>query len=183
MLDLDNTIFDTKPLLMAGFKDQRFYRPPTTYNIDLCYPLEISSVLRKIFDGDAVYHTPLLFQDYTGIVNALQRNYKVLYITHRNSVEKTQKQLYLNRISTKPEQIILTKEQSKITTILDKHVDFVVDDSPYVIAACIPAGLPHLMVSTSETPYNYKLRKIASWDTSLHTLMKRIQYEQAKERN
>lgn len=174
MLDLDNTLFDIKPLILAAFTNKFEYKAPTTYDITQCYPKEISDIITKIFRSDALYYTPLFNNEYIQIVNYLQQHYKVLYITSRSSLKKTYQQLKQNKINVGINDIILSKDPTKLTEIKKNHVDFVVDDNPAVITACLKNNIDHLMVSTKEMPYNHYLRSTAKWDTTLESLIHRI---------
>lgn len=180
MLDLDNTLFDIKPLIVAAFKDKRDYFPPTTYNVYNCYPKEVADVLTKIFNSDAMYYTPLLHANYSILVNNLQKQYNVKYITFRSSKKKILQHLKESRIYSQPDQIIISSDPTKMKDILQNHIDFVVDDHPDVIASCLQNQIPHLMISTDETPYNHHLRKDATWAENLNILTTLI--EQRRQR-
>ena len=160
--DLDNVIFDMKPLYMRAFDMcGETYFKSTDWNLSGCHSEKMVETLRDLFGHDMLYTMPVLDPGMPDILNNLMQrsDLEILFVTERKykQPEKTFNQLreagincYFEQVYDKP------GKKSDILKELNPYVHF--DDSPYVVSGCLEKNIPIVMISNNATLYNHYLR-------------------------
>ena len=160
--DLDDVIFDMKPLIHRAFDIcGESYFKSTDWDLTSCYSEEMVATLRDLFGHDMLYTMPVLDPGMPEILNNLMTrpDLEILFVTERKykQPEKTFNQLrdagincYFDQVYDKP------GKKSDILKELKPYVHF--DDSPHVVSGCLEKNIPVVMISNNSTLYNHHLR-------------------------
>ena len=160
--DLDFVIFNIEPLYKrANLELNVPYRRPMYYSIKQCYPEHVTRRLFELFSSDALYMMPLISMEYPDILNKLLQDdrYDISFVTQRrlSQPQKTYRQLRNAGINCRFDQIY-DRPGPKVDVLKEIQTDLHFDDSPYVVADCLDAGVNITMISNDGTPYNHHLR-------------------------
>lgn len=160
--DLDNVIFDMKPLYKRAFDicGEKYFKS-TNWDLTQIYSEKMVKILRELFGDDMLYTLPVLDSGIPGILNQLMASpdLEILFVTERKYKQpaKTYNQLreagincYFDQVYDKP------GKKSDILKDLNPYVHF--DDSPYVVSGCLEKNVPVVMISNNGTLYNHHLR-------------------------
>ena len=184
-IDLDDVIFNMKPLTLEAFKRAGVpYEKQTSWNIDEIYDTKVCDNLADLWSSDMLYHMPVLDKGIPNILNMLmaQREHEILFVTERRlkQPEKTFRQLRRAGINCSFCQVY-DQEGLKSDILKDIKPDIHFDDSPYVVRGCLEKSVPVAMISNNSTLYNHYLRKYVEHYTSLRgALMKKGIYQRTK---
>ena len=176
--DLDDVIFNMKPLTMEAFRRSGVpYVKQTSWNIDEIYDKKLCDNLIDLWSSDMLYTMPVLDKGIPHILNALmaQPETEVLFVTERRlkQPEKTFRQLRQAGINCSFVQVY-DQEGLKSDILKDIKPDIHFDDSPNVIRGCMEKSVPVTMISNNSTLYNHYLRPYVEHYTSLRrALMKK----------
>lgn len=160
--DLDNTIFNIEPLYERAHREYGVdFKRPTDWDIDKCYPANVTARLFELFADDSLYTMPLISAEYPIILNNILNNdkYETFFVTQRvlQQPQKSFRQIRNAGINCKYEQVY-DKKLPKVEVLKELNVDLHFDDSPYVVADCLRAGVNVVMISNNHTLYNHHLR-------------------------
>lgn len=160
--DLDNVIFDMKPLYQIAFQRAGIpYEKPTSWTIQECYCPAVVDNLLELFGDDLLYTMPVLDSGIPAILNNLMSrpDLDVLFVTERKykQPQKTFAQLRNAGISCTFDQVY-DKSGLKSDILQDIRPDMHFDDSPLVISGCLKRQVPITMISNNNTLYNHHLR-------------------------
>ena len=175
--DLDNVIFDMKPLYKTAFRRAGApYVKPTNWNLKECYDNpDVVNNLLELFGDDLLYTMPVLNKNIPYILNGLIANpeYEILFVTERKykQPDKTFNQLRSAGINCRYNQVVDQDGlKSDILKELNPMMHF--DDGPLVVAGCLDKGVPVTMISNNNTLYNHYLRsKVQYYDTLQRALI------------
>ncbi len=176
--DLDDVIFNMKPLALEAFKRAGVpYIKQTSWNIDEIYDKKVCDNLVDLWASDFLYTMPVLDKEIPYILNGLmsQRDMEVFFVTERRlkQPEKTFRQLRQAGINCSYAQVY-DEEGLKSDILRDIGPDIHFDDSPNVIRGCLAKSVPVTMISNNSTLYNHYLRPHVEYYTSLRgALMKK----------
>lgn len=173
--DLDNVIFDIEPLyIQANAEFGVEYKKPWHWDIDKCYPANVTARLFELFKDDVLYKMPLVSQEYPTILNSLLHDpkYKVFFVTQRRlqQPEKSFAQLHRAGINCKYTQVH-DKKPPKIEILKAIKTDLHFDDGPHVVSDCLRAGVNVAMISNDKTLYNHHLRGRVPYYPDLKTAL------------
>lgn len=181
-LDLDNCIFDSKPIYKKAFEGTKYtYFLPQRYLISETYPKEVTERLLYLFQGKDTYQTkPYDFTLAKYINNLQEENICEFHvITARKSFNDpliaTYKQLQTYNFKIPLSNIHITT-LNKTDTILKYKIDYMLDDNPYVVEDCLNTKTTPILISNEKTPYNQYLRNKVEWHPDVKTALKLITY-------
>lgn len=161
--DLDNVIFDMKPLYQMAFQRAGVpYSKPTSWNLNEAYDNpDVVNNLLELFGDDVLYQMPVLDKNIPYVLNSLIENpgYDVLFVTERmyKQPTKTFNQLRDAGIKCTYNQVV-DKHGLKSDILKELKTDMHFDDGPLVVAGCLDKGVPVTMISNNNTLYNHHLR-------------------------
>ncbi|MBQ6109902.1 MAG: hypothetical protein IJL05_00800 [Alphaproteobacteria bacterium] len=163
-IDLDDVIFNTRPIFERAFKQAgQVFKPHLYNNWDLrkCFDMSVVENLRKLFKDDYLYTMQVLDQRIPFVLNNLMNksDLQILFVTERLLKQpfKTFKQIRNAGINCSWKQIY-DKPGKKSDILSEIKSDLHFDDSPYVISGCIEKNIPVVMISNTNTHYNHYLR-------------------------
>ena len=161
-LDLDNVIFNMKPIYQKAFRQAgQKYKKQTSWDIDSVYEEEVCCNLINLWTSDYLYKMPVLDKKIPQILNNLmaQKDIKILFVTERllKQPKKSFQQLRRAGIKCTFDQVI-DKPGLKSDILKELRPDIHFDDSPFVIKGCIKKSVPVVMISNNSTLYNHDLR-------------------------
>ena len=161
--DLDNVIFDIEPLYKMACDDFNIpYQVPRSWDINKCYPPNVTERLLTLFTMDILYTMPLISAEYPALINQLidNKNHSVFFVTQRRRAQpaKTFTQLRNAGIHCSRPQVYDRGPQPKINVLTELNPDIHFDDSPNVVTDCLREKIPVTMISNDATPYNHHLR-------------------------
>ena len=160
--DLDDVIFNLKPLVMEAFtRAGQPYKKQTSWDIASIYDESVCNNLMALWSDDMLYKMPVLDKKIPYILNGLMQNpnYELLFVTERRlkQPEKTFQQLRNAGINCSFNQVY-DQEGLKSDILKELKTDIHFDDSPYVVKGCLDKGVPVVMISNNSTFYNHHLR-------------------------
>ena len=171
--DLDNVIFDMKPLYQTAFhRAGAPYEKPTSWILNEAYSNEtVVNNLLELFGDDMLYQMPLLDKNIPYILNSLLKNpeYDILFVTERMHKQpaKTFNQLRGAGINCSYNQVV-DKQGLKSDILKELKTDMHFDDGPLVVGGCLDKGVPVTMISNNNTLYNHHLRGRVQYYDNLH---------------
>lgn len=173
--DLDSVIFDIEPLyIQANNEFGVEYKIPHHWDIDKCYPANVTERLLELFQDDSLYTMPLISQEYPVILNDLLRNpkYEISFVTQRRlqQPEKSFAQLRNAGINCRIDQVY-DRKQPKVEVLQEIKTDLHFDDGPHVVSDCLNAGVNVAMISNQKTLYNHYLRNRVQHYSDLKTAL------------
>lgn len=176
--DLDDVIFDTRPLFKRAFQNTGYtflkYTEYTDWDLRKCYDDDVVNELLKLFADDIMYKMRVLDKKIPYILNNLMQkpNMEVLFVTERilKQPQKTFNQLLNAGIKCSFEQVY-DQEGKKSDILRELKPDFHFDDSPRVIKECIEKDIPIVMISNGSTKYNHFLRGTVPHYPTLRTAL------------
>lgn len=160
--DLDSVIFDIEPLYIQANQEYGLeYKIPKFWEIEKCYPANVTARLIELFADDSLYTMPIISEEYPIILNKILRDprYEVFFVTQRRrqQPEKSFAQLRNAGINCKYSQVY-DKKQPKVEVLNEIQTDLHFDDSPHVVSDCLRSGVNVAMISNQKTLYNHHLR-------------------------
>ena len=160
--DLDSVIFDIEPLYIQANREFGVeYKKPFHWDIDKCYPANVTARLLELFKDDSLYTMPLISQEYPVILNNLLRDprYEVFFVTQRRLQQpvKSFTQLRNAGINCKFSQVY-DNPTPKVEVLKTIKTDLHFDDGPHVVSDCLRNGVNVAMISNNDTLYNHFLR-------------------------
>lgn len=165
--DLDNVIFNMKPLYQEAFRRAGIaYYKPTSWDLHKAYHNEkIVSSLLELFKDDLLYTMPVLDAGIPKLLNELMArpDVDVLFVTERRlkQPDKTFMQLRNAGIKCAFNQVYDQEGQKPdILSCLKPDMHF--DDGPLVVAGCLEKHVPITMISNNNTLYNHYLRPMVT---------------------
>ncbi len=175
--DLDNVIFNMKPLYEEAFRRAGVpYVKPTSWVLADSYSNDtVVNNLLELFGDDMLYTMPVLDKNIPYILNniMLRPEYEVLFVTERMHKQpaKTFEQLRRAGINCTYEQVYDQKGlKSDILKALKTDMHF--DDGPLVVSGCLDKGVPVTMISNNNTLYNHYLRdRVQHYDSLRNALI------------
>ena len=176
--DLDDVIFNMKPLCMEAFRRAgQPYIKQTTWDIDKIYDKSVCDNLVGLWSSDFLYSMPVLDRGIPRVLNGLMArpDMDVLFVTQRRlkQPKKTFEQLKNAGIICRFNQVF-DKDGDKADILQELKPDIHFDDSPHVVAGCIEKNVPVVMISNNATLYNHHLRDSVEHYPNLRTaLMKK----------
>ena len=185
--DLDDVIFNMKPLTREAFKRANLpYKKATSWNISAIYDEKVCDNLRELWGDDMLYTMPVLDKRIPYILNTLlQRpDLEIAFVTERRlkQPEKTFQQLQNAGIKCSFDQVY-DMHGLKSDILKDLGTDLHFDDSPLVISGCLEKQVPVVMISNNETLYNHYLRnRVEHYNSLRQALIKRGVYTPGKNR-
>lgn len=185
--DLDNVIFDMRPIYDMAFKRAGVpFEKPTSYDIDEIYNETVCANLRELWGDDILYTMRVMDKNIPYILNGLmkQPNTEVIFVTERmyKQPEKTLMQLQNAGINCTIDQVC-DKHGLKSDILKELKTDLHFDDSPYVVNGCLKKQVPVVMISNNFTLYNHFLRSRVQHYKTLHqALIKTGLYKPQKTR-
>lgn len=173
--DLDNVIFDIEPLyIQANAEFGMEYKRAQHWDVDKCYPANVTARLLELFKDDVLYKMPLMSQEYSTILNNLLQDpeYQVFFVTQRRlqQPDKSFAQLRSAGINCRYDQVY-DKSQPKIDVLKEIQTDLHFDDSPIVVSDCLRDGINIAMISNDSTLYNHHLRGRTKFYSDLKTAL------------
>lgn len=173
--DLDNTIFDMEPIYKRANEEFGVpYKIPTHWDVDKCYPPNVTARLLELFADDSLYTMPLISAEYPVILNNVlnNNNYETFFVTQRmlQQPQKSFAQLRNAGINCRYDQVH-DNPTPKVDILQKIGVDVHFDDSPYVVDDCLRAGVNVVMISNDKTPYNHYLRRRVKYYGDLKTAL------------
>lgn len=173
--DLDDVIFNMRPLTLEAFKRAGMpYIKQTSWNIDEIFPKKLCDNLIDLWASDMLYTMPVLDKQMPYILNNLmkQPNVEVFFVTERRlkQPEKTFRQLRNAGINCSYAQVY-DQEGLKSDILREIGPDIHFDDSPNVIRGCLTKSVPVVMISNNSTLYNHHLRGVVKYYTNLRTAL------------
>lgn len=173
--DLDSVIFDIKPLYIQANQELGFeYKKPWHWDIDKCYPANVTARLFELFKDDVLYKMPLISAEYSTILNNLLQDpeYQVFFVTQRclQQPQKSFQQLLGAGINCRYDQVY-DKPQPKVEVLKEIQTDLHFDDSPIVVSNCLRDGINIAMISNNDTLYNHYLRNYVPYYLNLKTAL------------
>jgi len=184
-LDLDDVIFNMKPLCMEAFKRAgQPYIKQTSWDIDKIYDKSVCDNLVCLWGSDFLYSLPVLDREVPIALNKLmtQPDMDVLFVTQRRlkQPQKTFEQLRNAGIHCRFNQVI-DQDGDKADILQELKPDIHFDDSPNVVKGCLERSVPVVMISNNATLYNHHLRGHVEHYPNLRTaLMKKGLWIRAK---
>lgn len=183
--DLDDVIFNLKPLVIEAFRRAgQPYEKQTSWDIASIYDESVCNNLLDLWSDDMLYNMPVLDKQIPHILNTLiaNKDMEILFVTERRlkQPEKTFCQLRNAGINCSFSQVYdMPGLKSDILREINPDIHF--DDSPYVIRGCLEKDIPVVMISNNATLYNHHLRPYVEHYTNLRTaLMKKGIYTPRK---
>lgn len=174
--DLDNVIFDMKPLYKEAFRRAGVpYAKPTDWDLYKSYNnAAVVENLLELFGDDLLYKMPVLDREIPYVLNKLiiRRDLDVLFVTERKlkQPEKTFWQLRRAGIVCALNQVY-DKDGKKSDILAELKPDMHFDDGPLVVSGCLEKNVPISMISNNNTLYNHYLRdRVAHYKTLRHAL-------------
>lgn len=160
--DLDSVIFDIEPLYIQANREFGVeYKRAWHWDIDKCYPANVTARLLELFKDDSLYTMPLISQEYPLILNSILRDprYETFFVTQRRlqQPEKSFAQLRNAGINCTFAQVY-DKKQPKVEVLKEIGTDLHFDDGPHVVGDCLREGVNIAMISNDSTMYNHYLR-------------------------
>lgn len=183
--DLDDVIFNTKPLTMAAFERAGCpYIKMTAWDVGCIDNESVRKNLIDLWADDMLYQMSVLDKGMPYILNTLMANkdYEILFVTERRlkQPEKTFRQLRSAGINCSFSQVY-DRPGLKSDILKDLQPDIHFDDSPYVVRGCLEKNVNVVMISNNSTLYNHHLRPFVEHYTNLRTaLMKKGIYKAQK---
>ena len=183
--DLDDVIFNMKPLCREAFKRAgQPYVELTSWDIDKIYDKTVCDSFVSLWSSDFLYSMPVLDKKIPGVLNELmmQPDKDVLFVTQRRlkQPQKTFEQLRNAGINCCFNQVI-DKDGEKVDILQELKTDIHFDDSPNVVKGCIERSVPVVMISNNATLYNHHLRDSVEHYPNLRTaLIKKGLWSRAK---
>ena len=173
--DLDDVIFNMKPLTMEAFRRAgQPYVKTTSWNISEVYDEKVCEHLRELWADDMLYSMPVLDKKIPYILNDLMKrpDMDILFVTERRlkQPQKTFQQLRNAGINCSFNQVY-DQEGHKSDILKELKPDLHFDDSPYVIQGCLEKSVPVVMISNNSTLYTHSLRDRVEYYTSLRTAL------------
>ena len=173
--DLDNVIFNIEPLYKRANSEFGVeFKRPTHWDVDKCYPSNVTARLFELFADDSLYTMPLISAEYPMILNNILKNnkYETFFVTQRvlQQPQKSFQQLRNAGINCHYEQVY-DKKAKKVDVLKELDIDLHFDDSPYVIADCMRTGVKVAMISNNHTLYNHHLRDQIQYYKNLKTAL------------
>lgn len=166
--DLDNTIFNSTPVTREAFRrcHKQFYYG-TYFNVYKSYPKDVADELTRLFSDDIWFNTPILNEEVPYILNQLNQNYDIYYVSNRFRESKdSYDQLVRNGIKCDIDQVIkLQGDKTPILKKLNTSIHF--DDGPHIIESCLANNINCHMISNHEMQYNYYLRDKVKYSKDL----------------
>ena len=177
-IDLDQVLFDNRPLFKQAFKNAGYtalkYVEYTDWDLRKCYDEVVVKRIFELFNDDFLYTMPLLDKKIPYILNDLMQrpDLEVLFVTERvlKQPQKTFQQLLNAGINCNFEQVC-DQEGKKSDILFELKTDLHFDDSPYVVSGCIEKNIPIVMISNNATKYNHYLRKDVPYYPNLRTAL------------
>lgn len=173
--DLDDVIFDLKPLVFEAFKRAgQPYKKQTDWNIAAIYDESVCKQLETLWADDMLYSMPVLDKKIPYVLNSLMQrpDLEVYFVTERRlkQPDKTFQQLRNAGINCDFDQVYdMPGLKSDILKNLGTNLHF--DDSPYVVGGCLDKNVPVVMISNNSTLYNHHLRPRVEHYTNLRTAL------------
>lgn len=173
--DLDDVIFNMKPLCLEAFKRAgQPYVKQTSWDIDKIFDKSVCDNLVALWSSDFLYSMPVLDKEIPVILNELmaQPDKDVLFVTQRRlkQPQKTFEQLKNAGINCLFTQVI-DKDGDKADILQELKPDIHFDDSPNVVKGCIEKSIPVVMISNNATLYNHHLRDCVEHYPNLRTAL------------
>jgi len=173
--DLDDVIFNMKPLNMEAFRRAgQSYRKQTSWDIDKIYDKSVCDNLIYLWSSDFLYSMPVLDLEIPHVLNKLiaRPDMDVLFVTQRRlkQPQKTFEQLRNAGINCHLNQVI-DQDGEKADILQELKTDMHFDDSPHVVAGCIEKSVPIVMISNNATYYNHHLRNKVEYYPNLRTAL------------
>lgn len=173
--DLDDVIFNMKPLMLEAFKRAgKPYKKNTSWDISSIYDEDVCKHLIDLWSSDMLYRMPVLDSKIPYILNSLMKrpDMDIRFVTERRlkQPEKTFMQLRNAGINCSYAQVY-DQEGLKSDILRDIQPDIHFDDSPYVIKGCLFKDVPVIMISNNSTLYNHFLRGQLKYYTNLRTAL------------
>lgn len=173
--DLDSVIFDIEPLYIQANEEFGVkYKVAHHWDIDKCYPANVTARLFELFKDDKLYTMPLISSEYPIILNNLLRDprYEVFFVTQRRlqQPEKSFAQLRNAGINCRFDQVY-DKKQPKVEVLKEIKTELHFDDGPHVVSDCLNNGVNVAMISNAKTLYNHHLRNRVQHYTDLKTAL------------
>ena len=175
--DLDNVIFDMKPLYRTAFRRAGVpYVKPTSWDLNEAYTNKtVVNNLLELFGDDMLYQMPVLDKNIPYILNNLLKNpaYDILFVTERMHKQpaKTFNQLRGAGINCSYNQVV-DKDGLKSDILKELQPTMHFDDGPLVVGGCLDKGVPVTMISNGHTLYNHHLRnRVQYYDTLQRALI------------
>lgn len=173
--DLDDVIFNMKPLTMAAFERAGCpYTKMVAWDMSDIANETIIKNLIQLWSDDMLYKMPVLDKGIPHIINNLiaNKDMEILFVTERRlkQPEKTYRQLRDAGINCSFEQVYdMPGLKSDILVNLKPDIHF--DDSPNVIKGCLEKNVPVVMISNNSTLYNHHLRGTVEHYPNLRTAL------------
>ena len=183
--DLDDVIFNMKPLCLEAFRRAgQPYIKQTSWDIDKIYDKSVCDNLIYLWSSDFLYSMPVLDKEVPHVLNELMMrpDMDILFVTQRRlkHPQKTFEQLRNAGINCCFDQVI-DMDGDKADILQDLKPDIHFDDSPNVVAGCIERKVPIVMISNNATRYNHHLRDSVEHYPNLRTaLIKKGLWNKAK---
>lgn len=184
--DLDNVIFNMKPLYQEAFRRAGipFYKA-TDWNLQKSYNNDVLvNNLLELFKDDLLYTMPLLDRDIPNILNNLisRPGTEVLFVTERSLKQPEKTFMQLRRAGIKCDFNQVYDQNGKKPDILAKlNPDMHFDDGPMVVSGCLAKGVPITMISNNSTLYNHYLRgQVLHYNCLRNALIKQDIYTHGK---
>ncbi len=173
--DLDDVIFNLKPLVKEAFKRAgQPYKKQTSWDIASIYDESVCNHLIDLWSDDMLYNMPVLDKRIPYILNSLIANkeMEIFFVTERRlkQPEKTFRQLRNAGINCSFSQVYdMPGLKSDILREIKPDLHF--DDSPFVIKGCMEKDVPIVMISNDSTLYNHHLRPYVEYYANLRTAL------------
>lgn len=173
--DLDSVLFDIEPLYIQANKEFGVeYKRNWHWDLEKCYPANVTARLLELFADDSLYTMPLISQEYPAILNSILRDpkYQVSFVTQRRlqQPEKSFRQLRNAGIQCQFSQVY-DRKQPKVEVLKEIKTDLHFDDGPHVVSDCLRDGVNVAMISNDTTLYNHYLRERVQHYNNLKTAL------------
>ena len=160
--DLDDVIFNMKPLYKEAFKRVGLpYTKQTSWDIASIYDEKVVNNLIDLWSSDLLYSMPVLDIGMPYIINDLMArdDMDIYFVTERRlkQPEKSFQQLQNAGIKCNFNQVI-DRHGFKSDILKELKTDLHFDDSPFVVRGCLDKNIPVVMISNNNTIYNHHLR-------------------------
>lgn len=180
-LDLDNVIFDAEFVYRAAHNQYNLeYVPPVDWKMSN-YDQRIIESIYDMFNNPYVMGEIIPFKhsvDYLKrLFNILKDRHEVYAISSRNkcTLSKTKYRLLSIFPDVFKDVIFTPSRDNKIETFQSLGIEYVIDDSPDVIEACINNNIDCVLISEDTYFYNHHLRDKCNYEKNLvDALSKRL---------
>jgi len=168
-IDLDSTLVDTVGMIKDIFiKHQVAYTPALDWHMTN-YPEEIRKEIFDIFKNKPEIMRSI--KPFPGVISLLDRmseKNEIIIITSRVEIEENKR--WIESMFPMVSWVIVTNSENKKEHFINEKIDIWIDDAPHGIEDARSLGIPTIMISNSDTPYNHHMRRISFYIPNIMTL-------------